>query len=165
MVSAGPVITVVSRARTLPPTVASRPPVELLRRTNGQLHGVHEGRHDGLVLGGAGGLGGRWRGLGLVRLGREVVLPTVCLCLEATRSACSSLAPASKCLRSEVGSRTIGRVLTVGRGQVRAVYHGVPGSLAPDRDIPRQAGELLTEQWRLLVQEILLSYFLAGAGP
>ena len=100
-----------------------------------------------------------------MRLGREVVLPTLCLGLEATRSAGSSLAPASKCLRSEVGSRTIGRVLTVRRGQVRAVYHGVPGSLAPGRGIPRQAGELLAEQWRLLVQEILLSYFLAGAGP
>ena len=105
----GSVITVVSR----PPTASSRPLDELLGLAGWQLHGVHEGRHDGLVLGGAGRLGSWWRRLRLVRLRGEMRLPAVYLCLEATRSAGSSLAPASKCLWSEVGSWTIGRVLTV----------------------------------------------------
>ena len=165
----GPVITVVSRARPLPPTVTSRPPVELLRRPCRQLHGVHERRHDGLVLGRARGLGSCWRRLRLVRLRRQVTssLPVVSLGLEATRSASPALAPGPKCLWSQVGPGTIGWVLAVRPRQVWAVHHGVPGSLAPcrHRAVPWQAGELLPEQRRLLVQEILLSCLVSGARP
>ena len=163
----GPVITVVSRSRPLSSSVTSRSPVELLRRTCGQLHGVHERRHDGLVLGGAGGLGSCWRRLRLVRLWRQVTssLPVISLCLEATRSAGSSLTPRPECLRPQVGPRTIGRVLVL--THVRAVRHDVPGSLAPGRhrSIPWQAGELLAEQRRFLVEKILLSRLLSGARP
>ena len=148
----GSVITVVSR----PPTASSRPLDELLGLAGWQLHGVHEGRHDGLVLGGAGRLGRSSRRLRLVGLRRKERLPAVCLCLEATRSGCPALTPPTKCLRPEVGAGPVCGVLTVGGGQVGAVCHGVPGSLAPYRGIPGQARELLAEQWRLLVQEILL---------
>lgn len=169
----GSVITVVSR----PPTASSRPLDELLGLAGWQLHGVHEGRHDGLVLGGAGGLGSSWRRLRLVRLWRQVTssLPVISLCLEATRSACPALTPGPECLRSQVGPGPVGRVLAVrprhalreaAARQVRAVHHAVPGSLAPGRHraVPGQAGELLPEQRRLLVQEILLSGLMCRPG-
>ena len=105
-----------------------------------------------------------------MRLRRQAVtpgLPMVSLCLEATRSACPSLAPGPECLWSQVGPGTIGRVLAVRPRQVWAVHHGVPGSLAPcrHRAVPWQAGKLLPEQRRLLVQEILLSCLVSGARP
>ena len=106
-----------------------------------------------------------------MRLRRQVTsgLAVISLGLEATRSACPTLAPGPECLRSQVGPGTIGRVLAVRlrhpAALVRAVRHGVPGSLAAGRHraVPWQAGELLAEQRRLLVEEILLSGLVGGA--
>ena len=170
----GSVITVVSR----PPTASSRPLDELLGLAGWQLHGVHEGRHDGLVLGGAGGLGRGRGGLRLVRLRRKMTsssLSVISLGLGATRSACPALTPGPECLWSQVGPGPVGRVLAVrprhslreAAAQVRAVHHGVPGSLAAcrHRAVPGEAGELLAEQRRLLVEEILLSSLLSRPRP
>ena len=149
--------------------------VKIWWRSCRKLHRVHKGWHDGFILVGWRRPGGRWslRGDRLVWLWRRHQGEQLSsLNLGATRPtnlySCPTLGPVSKCLRSEVWSRSVCRVCRLWRlhhllyrvvGGFHMVGCGSLHTLNRGRgNLPwLQTGELLAEEWRLLVQETLLS--------